>query len=142
MFEVIKKIEEYKDGDNWDEVAGFSITTDQQVILLTIDNRSSCCESWGYFLTEDDTEKFIGATLTDLAITDTNRGAVKIVTSDYGIYDYNDPNIIDVYDGDVMFVDIVTDRGILQFVAYNIHNGYYGHEAKVSSLQLNYKTYL
>ena len=37
-----------------------------------------------------------------------------------------------------MFVDIVTDRGVLQFVAYNIHNGYYGHEAKVISTQLEH----
>lgn len=38
--------------------------------------------------------------------------------------------------GGVMFVDLKTDRGILQFVACNEHNGYYGHEATVECTQL------
>ena len=29
--------------------------------------------------------------------------------------------------------------GYLQFVAYNSHNGYYGHEAVLISKQLNYE---
>jgi hypothetical protein len=41
-----------------------------------------------------------------------------------------------------MFVNIDTSRGRLQFVAYNAHNGYYSHEATVSSKQLHYDTSL
>lgn len=44
--------------------------------------------------------------------------------------------------GDTMFVNIQTDRGILQFTAYNRHNGYYGHRAVVSCNQLDYEDYL
>lgn len=38
-----------------------------------------------------------------------------------------------------MFVDLITDRGVLQFVAYNEQNGYYGHLAKVESRQLTHE---
>ena len=48
----------------------------------------------------------------------------------------------EMYEGGVMFVDIETDRGVLQFVAYNEHNGYYGHEARVSSTQVTHKEIL
>jgi len=41
-----------------------------------------------------------------------------------------------------MFVDLKTDRGKLQFVAYNEHNGYYGHEAEVICNQLNHSEVL
>jgi hypothetical protein len=36
-------------------------------------------------------------------------------------------------------VNIDTDRGQLQFVAYNEHNGYYGHNAVVVSKQLTHE---
>ena len=35
-----------------------------------------------------------------------------------------------------MFVNLETNKGTLQFVAYNEHSGYYGHEAKVQCTQL------
>ncbi|MEL3959481.1 hypothetical protein NST17_20225 [Caldifermentibacillus hisashii] len=41
-----------------------------------------------------------------------------------------------------MFVDIITSNGTLQFVAYNEHNGYYGHEAKVISTQIEHSEFL
>ncbi len=36
-----------------------------------------------------------------------------------------------------MFVNLETNVGLLQFVAYNSHNGYYGHDAVLVSKQLN-----
>lgn len=48
-----------------------------------------------------------------------------------------DPTVI-YYEGNTMFVNIDTDRGVLQFVAYNEHNGYYGHSASVTSKQLTH----
>lgn len=52
------------------------------------------------------------------------------------IYDSEVECVLD--QGGVMFVNILTDKGILQFVAYNCHNGYYGHEATVKSTQLEH----
>jgi hypothetical protein len=35
--------------------------------------------------------------------------------------------------GSAMFINVETTKGLLQFVAYNEHNGYYGHEVKLVS---------
>lgn len=150
MTEILEKIEEFdnKNEHTWNYQAGFKITTNEQEITLEIDNSSQCCEQWGYFLTEDDTTKFIGATLHGIVITDTNRSN-RIFEKGY---DWDSPlsmvepesgQILEHLDeGDVMFVDIRTSAGVLQFVAYNAHNGYYGHEASVKSKQLTHQTTL
>ena len=39
--------------------------------------------------------------------------------------------------GDCMFVNVNTTEGLIQFTAYNCHNGYYGHDAVLISKQLN-----
>jgi hypothetical protein len=143
MSETIKAIEPYEHNERWNREAGFKITTSLQEVLLVIDADSSCCEQWGYFLTEDDTSKFIGAELRGVSVTDTNRSKKRIERISYNErYDFDDPNIVDLDSGDVLFVDIETDRGVLQFVAYNAHNGYYGHQARVVSNQLNHEAIL
>lgn len=143
MPETITEIREY-DGtpeNHWGRMAGFQVVTNEQTITLAIDDESSCCESWGYFLTEDDTEKFIGAELRGVSITDTNRSGRRFITG-WGDEKGDDRPTEHLDEGDVMFVDIETDRGVLQFVAYNAHNGYYGHTARVSSKQLEHEVTL
>jgi hypothetical protein len=140
MLETITAISEHQGPrEHYGSEAGFRIATTEQTITLAIDNDSSCCEDWGYFLTEDDPTKFIGAELRGVAITDTNRSGRKFCT---GWRDGCGEDDVHLDQGDVMFVDIQTDRGVLQFVAYNAHNGYYGHEARVSSKQLQHKVTL
>jgi len=85
-------------------------------------------------MSEDDTEQFHGAELLGIKVTDTNRVKQDV--------DGWEDTILDQYGGDIMLIDIETDRGVLQFVAYNHHNGYYGHSAVVISSQLNYDTVL
>jgi len=104
---------------------GFAIITNKRQILLLIDNSQQCCENWGYFLTEDDLNRFIGATLLDIVITDTCRNTKAL-------YKHLRSGVQSLDCGDILFVDIVTERGILQFVAYNEHNGYYGHRARIA----------
>ena len=109
-----------------DDYEGFVITTDRQKILLGISSGVDCCEQTGYFLTEDAASEFVGAMVLGVQTTDT---AMK--TTDWDVPDLDG--------GDIMFVTILTDRGPLQFAAYNSHNGYYGHEALVISEQLEYR---
>ena len=144
MSETITAITEFENrGERWTTTSGFDVVTTEQTITLEIDDQQSCCESWGYFLTEDDTEKFIGAELRGVSLTDTNRSKKRIERISYDErYDWDDPNIVDLDSGDVLFVDIETDRGVLQFVAYNAHNGYYGHEARVTAKQLQHEAVL
>lgn len=133
--EQILKIEEHQEVVRWSSMSGYAITTNEQVIKLLIDDEQSCCENFGYFMSEDDFNDFIGAQLIDVKITDTELKE--------GLLEKNDLDIESEYfEGDVMFVDIVTSKGTLQFVAYNEHNGYYGHEAKVISNQINHNEFL
>lgn len=39
---------------------------------------------------------------------------------------------IDIYEGGIIFLNLETSNGTLQFAVYNEHNGYYGHNAKVT----------
>lgn len=132
MAETIEKIEEFRENEGWYSAkAGYKVTTNEQTITLAIDDESSCCESWGYFLTEDDPDNFIGAELLGVEVVDRNRSTKVLFTTGYGTVKGDGREIHDLDSGDVMFVDIRTDRGVLQFVAYNAHNGYYGHTASV-----------
>ena len=73
-------------------------------------------------MSEDDFADFIGAQLIDIKIVDTALNVTELKMEDElkgGGLDA----------GDTMFVNINTSEGLLQFVAYNSHNGYYGHTA-------------
>lgn len=128
--EKIISIETITDGEHWSKMSGYAITTDKQVVKMLIDDFQSCCESFGYFMSEDDLTQFIGAELLEITLTDTALNTEKFVSLEMNA---EPPH---VYEGGVMFVNIHTAAGTLQFVAYNEHNGYYGHDAKVISEQL------
>ena len=95
---------------------GYCVTTDQHVFNVLIDNGQSCCESWGCFISEDDSSPFIGTNLMSVDLTDVALNKNKVKESGY----YSDG-------GGIQFVDFVTDAGVFQLAVYNSHNGYYGH---------------
>ena len=105
------------------EMEGFKIITDKQEIRMGITNDQSCCESWGFFMSEDDLNQFIGAELHGVEVVDTCLKPEKLE---------------DFYEGGTMFINFNTNRGLLQFAAYNSHNGYYGHDALIESKQLTH----
>lgn len=125
----IKEVEDVKVGKYGYECDGFEIVTNKQSIKLLIENGQYCCENAGYFMSEDDFSKFIGAKLIDITITDDCLNTKK----------FNEELKYGVDSGDCMFVNINTNKGTLQFTAYNEHNGYYGHSAYVISEQLNHE---
>lgn len=115
------KILEIKEGTfdkgSWSGYDGFIITLyDGTQVCLGISNGQSCCENWGYLMSEDSLEEFIGAEYIGVEVVDSALSHVKMR---------------DMYEGSCMFVNISTSNGLLQFVAYNEHNGYYGHSAVV-----------
>lgn len=96
---------------------GYRIDTSEHSYLILIDNGQSCCELWGYFTSEDDTNSFVGKILVDVALTDLALNNKAVEKSGY--YDEN---------GGIQFVDFkFSDGSVLQFAVYNAHNGYYGH---------------
>ena len=123
----IEEVEVFKDEKSYYNYEGYIIKTEDETIKLGISNMQSCCENFGYYMSEDNINEFIGAELINIELCDTALNVSKLD---------------DCYEGDNMFVNIITDKGTLQFVAYNQHNGYYGHDAVVISKNLNYNTYL
>ena len=115
----------------WGSNAGYQIVTDKQVITAAIDNGQSCCENWGYLMSQDNFEEFIGAELLEVRVVDDAlNSTVKDSLDDW------------ISEGSCMFVNFETSVGTLQFTAYNEHNGYYGHDAFVISNQVTYETTL
>lgn len=113
------------------EVEGYIITLDDgSEIKIGISNLGDCCELWGYMSSDDDLSYYIGAEYLKLRVTDTQRATYEEIECG-------------VDGGDIMFVDIFTDRGPFQLVMYNCHNGYYGHEAIINiGNQLHHHTVL
>lgn len=109
---------------------GYKVTTDEHTLQVLIDNGQSCCETWGYFASEDDLASFVGAELREVNLTDIALKKEKVEASDYYGGD----------DGGIQFVDFVTSQGTFQLAVYNSHNGYYGHGivvAKDNDILLN-----
>ena len=71
----------------------------------------------------------------NVSMTDTALNTEKVEDECNYSHHYDDGN-------GIMFVNIETDRGVLQFVAYNCHNGFYGHEATVECSYLTEKVFL
>jgi len=118
---------------------GYLIITDKQEIELSIQAGQDCCENAGYFMSEDNVSDYIGANLIDIKLTDTLLNEAAMIAEGFTERKDGKDALRWLYEGGIMFVDIKTDRGVLQFVAYNEHNGYYGHEARVKSTQLNWE---
>jgi hypothetical protein len=131
--EKILRIEEtvFRTGGNYlDGYVGFQIITDQQTIKVGISDVQSCCESWGYLITNDNIDDFIGSELLNIIRVDTALNNKKI------------EEIESLDCGGAMFINFETTKGLFQIVVYNAHNGYYGHGAVLISKQLNHETCL
>lgn len=84
---------------------------------IGIEDGQSCCEISGYITSHDNYDDFINAEFYDYYITTQDLCTIE--------------SLKDEYYSDMMFFTIKTSKGDLQFVAYNDHNGYYGHEVLV-----------
>ena len=98
---------------------GYVVTTNKRRISIGISKGQSCCEVTGYFTSEDDPKSFVGKRLMKVEVVDTLLNKEQIESIEY------------LDQGGVMFVNFVCNDDELQFVCYNSHNGYYGHEAVV-----------
>lgn len=100
---------------------GYEVKTENATYRILIENEQNCCESWGYFSSDDNYEDFIGKDLVDVSLTDTALNQQKVQESGW----YDD-------EGGIQFVDFkFSDGSVLQFAVYNAHNGYYGHSIYV-----------
>lgn len=128
MTEKILSIEEVHNHE--EEYGGFVIRTDAQEIQLLISNQQQCCEDWGYLMTPDNVQEFVGATLLNVK-------RIPMSEVDPKHSRYSNVPVNEFTDEVDIFINVETDRGTLQFTAYNDHNGYYGHDVIIKSNQCN-----
>jgi hypothetical protein len=79
--------------------------------------------------TNDDLKEFEESELISVEVVDKSLNVKKIEESGFD-------------EGEAMFVNFNTSKGLMQLVAYNSHNGYYGHEAVLVSTQLSHTEHL
>lgn len=129
----IREITNIKASPNeYDKYDGWQVLTTKQAIRLLISNEQQCCEGWGYGISEDNPEDFIGAELVNVQLVDADGNVTNHAVEDDDEYD----------EGAAVFVNFVTDRGVFQITLYNAHNGYYGHAVIVQSDQVKLETSL
>lgn len=125
--EKIISIEEknFETRNPYRQFTGYIITTTEQIIKVGIESEQQCCECWGYLIMNDSVDDFIGSELVDVRIVDTSLNNRKI-------------DEIEGSECSAIFVNLETSKGTMQIVAYNDHNGFYGHLVTVISDQLKF----
>jgi len=111
--------------DNW----SYKIRTNKQVIFMGfVGDGGGCCSVQGFMTTEDTLKDFIGAELLD----------INLIDMDYTAHPLS-KNYKEGEGVKFCFIDIITNKGKLQFAIYNDHNGYYGYDIEINSTQLTHK---
>lgn len=98
---------------------GYRIKTEKHDLKLLIQSGQECCERWGYAVANEDASSFIGAEYL----------GYKTVYSDNILKAVDKDTADDIENGNLLFLNVETSRGTLDFTVYNAHNGYYGHDA-------------
>jgi len=101
--QTIKKV--WLDEDTNPERLRFEFENGYKMSIL--DNKKGCCE-YRYMSTDYDLSLYSGAKLLDLELKDGG--------------EYQDGSD----EHDIMFLDVITDKGVFVICTHNIHNGYYG----------------
>lgn len=116
------------------DCSGYIVTTSSKTIKMVISNDQDCCEEFGYMMSEDNVSRYIGANFLGIDIVDTDYEKYSLFEKvQKGLW--RDEKEDDNEDGRItyaVFVDIKTNVGVLQFVLYNNHNGYYGHTVSIT----------
>jgi hypothetical protein len=107
---------------------GYLINTEKATYYFLIEQDQCCCESFGYLSTPDDFNDFVGADLLSIKRVTVN-DCVKQNDLEERMNQKYDP-------AQTMFINIETSNGLLQFAAYNEHNGYYGHFVIMGRLEI------
>lgn len=126
---------------------GFEIKTNKQIIKVLISSGQQCCEYAGYMISEDNPEEFIGAELKSVSVIEDKTYNKKIIAKLDEIFDRNttkaDGSVyFDYESGGANFVDFETDKGLFQIAVYNCHNGYYGHSILIKFNDVNIDEYI
>lgn len=99
------------------------------VVRVLVDNGGQCCEKWGVHMLLPG-----GALIEDGMFEAVDREAVKgakVLRVAWGKLGADASVPMFVHGDQHACVDLHTDRGLIQLIAYNDHNGYYPHTVHV-----------
>ena len=123
VIEVIVDHEETRPDDTY---TGVCINTTQQTIKCLITNFASCCEEFDVQLHNADNLRahdMIGAEIESVSWGDKIAGQFD--------FDTGGPRPSSCAYDDTAIVNVVTNKGLFQLIAFNEHNGYYPHDVYV-----------
>lgn len=104
----IKSIEEINNGHEW---LGYRVHADRQEIVIKISKPRLCCETYGVYCSKKRSEDIIGGVISQINLYDRVGDQSRHFTREKS-----------------MIVEIITDKGALDFIIYCEHNGFYAHE--------------
>ena len=107
-----------------DEWKGVKIVTNKQTIEVLVDVYQSCCEIYDVIIITPDNQDVIG-----YEVKSVKWG--KCILVDYLPVIKSHEIEFNEKDTQQAIVNIETDKGLIQIVTYNIHNGYYPHKVSV-----------
>jgi hypothetical protein len=126
-----KEIQNFYSESKW---IGFIIITNQRTLNLLITSERQCSEDVGsviikegILMTEDNINDFIGSKIISINVIEKQFDGQRYYANDDNNYENSE-----LYAGDCLFINFETSNGLLQFVLYNDHNGYYGHYASIT----------
>ena len=73
MTETIKEIKEVNNiniNHMYGNFSGYEVTTNRTKRYILIEDGQQCCENYGYMISEDDVNNYVGATLTNFSVVD------------------------------------------------------------------------
>lgn len=112
-YDDLKYVADARNGEEY--WCGYVIELDNDgVIRVLVDNGGQCCEKWGVDM------YLLGEVIKDGEYEPADGEALK------------DAKVRRVAWGDGACVDVQTDRGLVQLVPYNYHDGYYPHTVHVA----------
>ena len=114
LLKIMNKINEFI--KNIYSRIGYCIITEDDLYFIMIGNSQNCCEEYGIIVSNDDLSYYEGSNLIDIK-------TIKEYNTMSGCRETN-----------TLFVNIETSKGVLQFNVYNTHNGYYGHDVEIKTM--------
>lgn len=99
--------------------SGYRITTTRQQIKVFVSTYTSCCENAGTALLKPEGLDLLGARVLSVAWGRHVKNGLVAESLDTLPEHFDDVQRA--------VVDVMTDRGLVQLVAFNEHNGYYPH---------------
>ena len=135
LFEDCIKLSQDQNGGGWIIKL---LDTEKQIstkIKFIMDNTEQCCEEFGFIETHENIEEFKNQEIKYVSLVDEEGEEFILIGEKMEGNTLIKPKIPlegeGLYFSAVIFLNVQTDKDLLQFTVYNSHHGDYAHDVKV-----------